>query len=109
LAFRCASIGKVRHDLAALYYLAIASSVANALGYTHLHAAPDDEITLTVEVLSTWDQKLAAIRCHRTQLAASPILNDTTERQRLFLGQEHFIRAVGLKKSDFLLELGKSE
>jgi LmbE family N-acetylglucosaminyl deacetylase len=108
-AFRHASNGRLKHDLAALYYLAIVSSVANVLGYTHLHATPDDEITLTIDVLSAWDQKLAAIQCHRTQLASSPILNDTTERQRLFLGQEHFIRAVGLKKSDFLMELGKSE
>lgn len=108
LAFRHASTGKLKHHLAALYYIAIASSVANDLGYTHLHATPDDAITLTIDVLSVWEQKLAAVQCHRTQLAASPILNDTAERQRLFLGQEHFIRAVGLKKSDFLLELGTS-
>jgi LmbE family N-acetylglucosaminyl deacetylase len=109
LAFRRASTGKLKHHLAALYYVAVASSVTNALGYTHLHATPDDEITLTIDAHSTWDQKLTAIRCHHTQLAVSPILNDTTERQRLFLSQEHFIRAVGLKKSDFMLELGKSE
>ncbi len=108
LAFRHVSTGTSKHDLAALYYVAVASSVANALGYTHLHATPDDAITLTINVFAAWDQKLAAIQCHRTQLAASPVLNDTTERQRLFLGQEHFIRAVGLKKSDFLLEFGKS-
>jgi LmbE family N-acetylglucosaminyl deacetylase len=108
LAFRHASAGKSKHDLAALYYVAVASSITNALGYTHLHATLDDEITLTIDVLPAWDQKLAAIQCHCTQWAASPILTDTTERQRLFLGQEHFIRAVELKTSGFLLEFGKS-
>jgi LmbE family N-acetylglucosaminyl deacetylase len=109
LAFRRASTGKLGDHLAALYYVAVASSVANALGYTHLHATPDDAITLAIDVLSAWDQKLAAIQCHCTQLAASPVLNDTIERRRLFLGQEHFIRAVELKKSDFPLELGEFE
>ena len=108
LAFRRASTGKLGNHLAALYYVAVASSVANALGYTHLHATPDDAITLIIDVLSAWDQKLAAIQCHRTQWAATPILNDTIERQRLFLGQEHFVRAIGLEKGDFLLELGTS-
>jgi LmbE family N-acetylglucosaminyl deacetylase len=77
----------------ALYHLAVPRSVAQALGLAHLHALPDDEITLTVDVASVWQQKLAAIRCHRSQMASSPILTAPEEKQRLFLGKEHFRRA----------------
>jgi len=79
---------------AALYHLAIPRSVAQALGLAHLHATPDEEITLTVDVTPVWEQKLAAIRCHATQVGGSPILAAPLERQRLFLGTEHFQRAA---------------
>jgi LmbE family N-acetylglucosaminyl deacetylase len=79
---------------AALYHLAVPRSVAQALGMTHLHATPDEEITLSVDVGEVWEQKMAAIRCHRTQAGAAPILAAPLERQRLFLGMEHFVRAA---------------
>ncbi|MBU0493802.1 MAG: PIG-L family deacetylase, partial [Chloroflexi bacterium] len=77
----------------ALYHLAVPRSVAQALGLARLHAVPDEQVTLTVDVGPVWEPKLAAIRCHRTQAGASPILAAPAERQRLFLGQEHFCRA----------------
>jgi len=79
---------------AALYHLAVPRSVAQALGLAHLHAVPDEEITLAVDVTPVWEQKLAAIRCHCTQAGESPILTTSLERQRLFLGTEHFRRAA---------------
>ncbi len=85
----------------ALYHLAVPRSVAEALGLAHLHAVPDEEINLTVDVGSVWEQKLAAIRCHRTQLGGSPILVAPPERQRLFLGVEHFRHAAVRDGHDF--------
>jgi len=73
-----------------LYHIAIPHSLAQALGMTHLRTVPDEEITLTVDASPAWEQKLAAIRCHRTQIAGSPILSAPEERRRLFLGTEHF-------------------
>jgi len=42
-------------------------------------------------------QKMAAIRCHATQITSSPILNAPLERQRAFLGTEQFIQAEARK------------
>jgi len=86
----------------ALYHLAVPCSVANALGLAHLHAIPDTEITLAVDVTPVWEQKWAAIRCHRTQTGGSPILAAPEEKRRLFLGQEHFRRARAQEGDDFL-------
>lgn len=92
LAFeRAGTLGRDVSD--ALYHLAVPRSVAEALGMTQLRALPDDEISLAVDVTSVWEQKMAAIRCHRTQSGSSPILRAPPERQRLFLGQEHFYRS----------------
>mgnify|MGYP005848594215 CR=1 FL=1 len=89
LAFeRAAALGP--EAPAALYHLAVPRSVAEALGLTHLHAIPDEEVTLAVDVTAVWEQKLAAIRCHRTQISASPMLAAPEEKQRLFWGGEHF-------------------
>ena len=79
---------------AALYHLAVPRSVAKALGLSHLHDVPDEQVTLTVDVTPVWEQKLAAIRCHRTQMGGSPILNEPEEKRRLFLGTEHFRLAM---------------
>ncbi len=78
----------------ALYYLTVPRSVAQALGLSRLHATPDEEISLAVDVTPVWEEKLSAIRCHRTQAGESPILHAPAERQRLFLGREHFQRAA---------------
>jgi len=92
----------------ALYHLGVPRSVAEALGLSHLHAIPDKEVTLTVDVTPVWEQKLAAIRCHRTQLGGSPILAAPPERQRLFLGVEHFQRAMAREGPDLLAVVAES-
>jgi LmbE family N-acetylglucosaminyl deacetylase len=79
---------------AALYHLAVPRSVAKALGLSHLHDVPDEQVSLTVDVTPVWEQKLAAIHCHHTQMGGSPILNKPEEKQRLFLGTEHFCLAT---------------
>lgn len=86
---------------AALYHLVVPRSVAKALGLSHLHAVPDEQVTLTVDVTPAWEQKLAAIRCRRTQVAGSAILATTEEKRRLFLGREHFRRAQARLEDDF--------
>ena len=78
----------------ALYYLAVPRSVADALGLGQLQVTPDEQIAVTVDISPVWEQKMAAIRCHRTQLGESPILQAPLEQQRLFLGREHFECAV---------------
>jgi LmbE family N-acetylglucosaminyl deacetylase len=78
--------------LSALYHLAVPDAIARELGLKQLHTLPDHEVTVTVDVQRVWDQKLAAIACHRTQAGESPILTAPIERQRLFLGWEHFYR-----------------
>jgi LmbE family N-acetylglucosaminyl deacetylase len=89
----------------ALYHLAVPRSVADALGLTRLHARPDEELTLAVDVTVVWEQKMAAIRCHRTQWSSSPILSAPQDKQRLFLGREHFWRAAARQQRDFFLAL----
>jgi LmbE family N-acetylglucosaminyl deacetylase len=86
---------------AALYHLAVPRSVAEALGLSQLHDVPDEQVSLTVDVGPVWEQKLAAIRCHRTQAGGSPILAASEEKQRLFLGREHFVRAETRAGQDF--------
>ena len=48
---------------------------------------------------------MAAIKCHRTQLAQSPILKAPIEKQRLFLGKEHFLRTKARSAADFIQDL----
>jgi LmbE family N-acetylglucosaminyl deacetylase len=88
---------------AALYYLAVPRSVAQALGLVQLYAIPDEEVTLAVDVADAWAQKMAAIRWHRTQLGESPVLQSPEERWQMFLGREHFRRAEVRQGDDFLL------
>ena len=77
-------------NLAALYHLAVPDSIARELELKQLRTLPDSEVAVSVDVQSVWDRKLAAIACHRTQAGESPILRAPIERQRLFLGMEHF-------------------
>ncbi len=56
----------------------------------HLITVPDEEVTLTMDVSAAWDAKMAAIRCHRSQIASSPVLDAPEEQQHLFLGTEYF-------------------
>lgn len=92
-------------DVAALHTIAVPRSLAEALGMTQIHTVPDDAITLTVDVSTVWEAKIAAIRCHRTQLGESPILRASPEEQRLFLGKEHFQRM--LFRPDLLIKPGQ--
>lgn len=60
------------------------------MGFSGLHAVEDEDVTLTVDLSAVWEEKLSAIRCYRTQAGETPILDAPRERQRLFLGIEHF-------------------
>ncbi len=89
-----------------LYHLAVPRTVAQALGLARLHATPDEEISLAVDVTPVWEEKLSAIRCHRTQTGESPILHAPEERQRIFLGQEHFRQAAVRDEQGFFEIMG---
>lgn len=85
----------------ALYHLVVPRSLAEAMGMSHLHAVPDAEVTLAVDVSAVWESKMAAIRCHRTQMDNSPIMRVPEERRRLFLVTEHFrlVASTGPEKN----------
>jgi LmbE family N-acetylglucosaminyl deacetylase len=90
-------------DVAALYTIAVPQSLATQLGIKAVHPVPDHMITLSVDVSSVWETKLAAMRCHATQISSSPMLSAPAERQRLFFGREHFVRAsLRHSRDDFL-------
>ena len=78
------------HAAEALYHIVIPHSLAEALKMRHLSTVPDEAVTLTVDVSTVWETKMAAIRCHRSQMDSSPILESPEEKQRLFLGTEYF-------------------
>jgi len=102
LAFRRV-VASARDAPVALYHLAVPRSVAQALGLANLHAVPDEEITVAVDVTAAWEQKAAAIRCHRTQASSSPMLGTSEGQQRLFLGREHFQRAQARVEEDLFM------
>ncbi len=79
---------------ARLYHIVVPRSLVEALEMTQLHTVPDEAVTLAVNVSAVWEAKLAAIRCHRTQMGGSPILDAPEEKQRLFLRTEHFRLAM---------------
>lgn len=81
-------------DVAALYTVAVPRSLAERLGMGRVHPVPDEEIALAVDVTPAWEQKMAAMRCHATQWSTSPMMQAPEERQRLFFGAEHFVRAA---------------
>ena len=92
---RCAAGAFRRAEgVAALYTVVVPASLADALDLRQVRAVPDADIALAVDVSAVWESKLAAIRCHATQLAASPMLQAPVERQRHFFGMEHFVRAA---------------
>jgi LmbE family N-acetylglucosaminyl deacetylase len=101
---RCAAEAYRRAGgVAALYNVAVPASLADALDLRQLQAVPDADIALAVDVSAVWEVKLAAIRCHATQLSASPMMQTPVERQRRFFGTEHFVRAAARSgKGDFL-------
>jgi len=80
------------HVAEALYHIVIPHSLVEALKMHHLHTVSDEAVTLTVDVSAVWDIKMAAIHCHHSQVANSPILDASEEQQDLFLGTEYFQR-----------------
>jgi LmbE family N-acetylglucosaminyl deacetylase len=80
--------------VAALYTVAVPSSIAERLDMRHVRPVPDEAIALSVDISAVWETKLAAIRCHVTQLSSSPMLDAPVERQRMFFGTEYFVRAA---------------
>lgn len=81
---------KQAKDVIAFYTLAVPQSIADALGMAQINAVQDSSITHIVDVADVWNAKMAAIRCHRTQIDESPILKRDQRKQLLFLGKEHF-------------------
>jgi len=93
-------------EVAALYTVAVPRSLAESLGMRQIRAVSDEAIALAVDVSSVWEAKMTAIRCHRTQLGESPILDAPEARQRLFLGTEHFCLSASRNLAgDFLSAL----
>lgn len=80
-------------DIAALYTLAIPASTANQPGMARVQPVPDEEITQRVNVSTVWGVKRAAMDCHATQRASTPMLSAPEQEQRLFFGWEYFVRA----------------
>jgi LmbE family N-acetylglucosaminyl deacetylase len=65
--------------------------------------------TLTIDVHACVDRKLAALRCHRTQLAGDALDLLSDEEARRLLGVEYFRRAdVGSREHAFIERLGAS-
>ncbi len=91
------------HTVTSLYHLALPHSTAQRVGFTHLHSIPDDEITLTLDIHSVWDRKMAAIRCHQSQIAHSPILAEREDKREAFLRYEHFKRIYHNAEGEDLL------
>jgi LmbE family N-acetylglucosaminyl deacetylase len=92
--------------VAALYTVAVPHSVAEQLAMQNVRSVPDEAIALSVDISAVWETKLAAIRCHATQLSSSPMMRAPVERQRLFFGTEHFVRAaVRQPNRDFMEEV----
>ena len=92
-------------NVTALYTLAAPQLLAEKLGMSQIQAAPEEAVTLAVDISETWEAKLAAIRCRATQLSSSPITSAPLKRQRLFLGREYFVRAAARGRNDILAEL----
>jgi len=93
--------------VAALYTVAVPRSLAQTLNMRQVHPVPDEAIALTVDVSSVLETKLAAMRCHATQISSS-MMSAPAERQRLFFGREYFVRAAMRQSDDdFLPEVLK--
>ncbi|HEY77456.1 MAG TPA: PIG-L family deacetylase [Thermoflexia bacterium] len=82
------------HAVAGLYHIVLPRGLAEVLGMAHLHTVPDEAVTVVVDVSAVWEAKMAAIRCHRTQMDGSPVLQAPPEKRRLFLSREYFQRAA---------------
>jgi len=90
---------------AVLYTVAVPRSLAKRLNMRAIRPVPDEAIALSVDISAVWEMKLAAMRCHATQLSSSPMLRAPVERQRLFFGTEHFVRAAARRSDRDFLEM----
>jgi len=91
-------------DIAALYAVAVPRSVTERLDMQRVQPVPDEAIALSVDVSPVWEVKLAAIRCHATQLASSPIMRAPVQQQRLFLEMEHFVRLAARRPDEEVIQ-----
>ncbi len=87
-------------SVCAFYTLTVPQSIASELHMNQIRAVSDDLITLAVDVSAVWKAKMASIRCHRTQMGVSPILQADRKSQRLFLAKEHFCLAESRRDPD---------
>lgn len=95
--------------LDAFYTPVVPRSIAEAVGMKQIQSVPDEAVSLEVDVSTIWRKKMAAISCHRTQLDQSPILKASSEKQRLFLGKEHFLRTRARSEVDFIQKLVRNK
>ena len=91
-------------DLSALYALAVPRSVAERFHMQRIQPVPDEAITMSVDVSPVWEVKLAAIRCHATQLASAPMMRAPVEQQHLFLGTEHFVLLAARRPEEGVMQ-----
>jgi len=78
------------YSVDALYHIVVPHSLTEIMNMPQLSTVPDEEVTLTMDVSAAWEEKIAAIQCHASQLSSSPITRDSFERQQIFLGKEYF-------------------
>lgn len=96
--------------IAALYTLAVPRSLAQELDMRQVHSVPDEAIAFTVDISPVWETKLAAMRCHATQISSSPMMSVPAEIQQLFYGREYFVRvACRSSEMDFMTEALKDD
>ena len=88
---------------AALYTLAVPHSLAEQLEMPQVHAVPDEQIALRVDISRAWEAKKAAMACHATQRGSMPLMSASEARQRLFFAREFFVLAAcRTRESDFM-------
>jgi len=87
----------------ALYHLAVPVSIKQSVGMNQIIAVPDEQITFSLDVRSVLETKMKAICSHASQLSSSPIMSQSVECQRMFLGIEHYVCILTLNPDkDFL-------
>jgi LmbE family N-acetylglucosaminyl deacetylase len=68
-----------------------------------VHAVPDEQIALRVDISRAWEAKKAAMACHATQRGSMPLMSASEARQRLFFAREFFVLAAcRTRESDFM-------
>ncbi len=98
------------HTVSALYYLVLPHPVAEEVGLSNLDTVPFREVSLSIDVHPVWDKKMAAIHCHRSQIAHSPVMSLPPQKQEAFFGQEYFKRIYHHPRGrDILRELEAEE